>query len=454
MRVVIIGGSDAGISAALRAREVDPAAEVHVIVADAYPNFSICGLPFYLSGEISDWRTLAHRSRVEIEASGLGLHLNETAIGLDVAGKYVTTRSQDGKTGTHAYDRLILATGATPIRPHIEGLELPNVFMLHTMADCFTLRERLDQGVRSAVIIGGGYIGLEMADALRHRGLEVTLIEQLDSLMRTVDPSIARRAEMLLQAHGVAVRTGRAVRSMAENDGQVHLHCDDGSMCVADIVLVAVGVRPQSELARDGGIRTNQRGAILVDRGMRTNFADVFAAGDCVATWHRLLERDTYLPLGTTSHKQGRIAGENAAGGARSFAGSLGTQSVKLFDRVVAATGLREQDARSYGFDPLAVEISTFDHKVYYPGATDLVVRIVGDLDSGALLGAQLFGSYGREVSKRVDTIATALHSRAEVDALNDLDLSYTPPLSSPWDPIQIAAQAWAAARTGRVRRP
>lgn len=410
MQLVIIGGSDAGISAALRARELDPSVEVHLIVADAYPNFSICGLPFYLSGEISDWHTLAHRSRDVIEAAGIQLHLSEQATGIDVNAKRVSTRLTSGATRHHSYDRLVIATGAVPVKPRVDGIDLPNVFVLHSMEECFAVHRRLEASPGSAVIVGGGYIGLEMADALRHRSLAVTLIEQLPAVMRSVDPSIAERVERLLRQHGVAVRTHTAVAAIKETTGPLSVRCADGSTAQGDFVLMVVGVRPRSELAAACGIHTHERGAIRVDRQMRTNVPDIFAAGDCAATWHRLLERDLYMPLGTTSHKQGRVAGENAVGGHCSFAGSVGTQSVKLFDRVIAGTGLREDEARSYGFDPRAIEISTYDHKIYYPGATELIVRIIGDERSGRLLGCQIYGSYGKEVSKRIDIIATALH--------------------------------------------
>lgn len=262
---------------------------------------------------------------------------------------------------------------------------------------------------------------------------------------------MALRVERLLREHGVSVRTRTQVTSITEVNGHLNVRCTDDSALEGDFVLV-VGVRPLSELARACGIHTNERGAIRVDRGMRTHLPDIFAAGDCVATWHRFLERDVYMPLGMTSHKQGRVAGENAVGGDRLFPGSLGTQSVKLFDRIVAGTGLREEDARSYGFEPLAVEITTYDHKVYYPGAIEMVVRVIGDAPSGRLPGCQIFGSYGKEVSKRIDTIATALHHRMDVEELNELDLSYTPPLISPWDPTQMAAQAWVAARREKIQ--
>jgi NADPH-dependent 2,4-dienoyl-CoA reductase/sulfur reductase-like enzyme len=445
MRLLVVGGSDAAISAALRAREVDPAVDVHLIVADSFPNFSICGLPFYLSGEISDWRTLAHRSRQQIESAGIQLHLNETAIAINPTEKTVVTKSAD--VNTYTFDQLVIGTGAVPVRPPIEGVDSPQVFVLHTMEDCFALHRRLAAGVGSAIIIGAGYIGLEMADALRHRGIAVTLIEQLPAVMRTVDRELAGRVESLLREHEVAVKTQTVVARVVRQGEQMEVQCTNGYAAVSDIVLLVVGVRPQSDLAKSCGVETDSRGAIIVDRGMRTNRPGIFAAGDCTVTWHRLLERHLYMPLGSTSHKQGRVAGENALGGSRLFAGSLGTQSVKLFDRVIAATGLREEDARSNGYDALAVETKTFDHKVYYPGATEMIIRIIADRLSGKLLGGQILGAYGKEVSKRIDVLATAIHHGMSVEELSDLDLSYTPPLSSPWDPVQMAAQAWTAMR-------
>jgi NADPH-dependent 2,4-dienoyl-CoA reductase/sulfur reductase-like enzyme len=214
----------------------------------------------------------------------------------------------------------------------------------------------------------------------------------------------------------------------------------------ADLVLVVVGVRPDTDLAVAAGVQTGVRGALRIDRHMRTNLPDVLAAGDCVETWHRLLQRPTYLPLGTTAHKQGRVAGETAVGGDRAFAGSLGTQVVKVFELAVARTGLRDPEAAAEGFDPVTVASVQFDHKAYYPGAHQLHLRITGDRHTGRLLGAQLVGDHRAEVAKRIDIPAGALFHHMTVDGLNDLDLSYTPPFGSPWDAVQLAAQDWVRA--------
>lgn len=443
-QVLIIGGSDAGISAALRAREIDPGVEVTVVVADRYPNFSICGLPFYLSGEVPDWRQLAHRTVTEIESTGVRLLLEHRAEMIDPRAARVRVVAGAGHTRDLPYDRLIIATGAEPQRPPISGLTLPGVYVLHTMDDSVAVHERLArQNPRHALIIGGGYIGVEMADALTHRGLAVTLVQQGPSLLRTVDPAMAEEIAAELRRHGVAVATGIRVGGIERDGSSLLVSAPGGFQEGADLVLVAAGVQPASDLAHAAGIAVGESGALRVSRAMETTIAGIYAAGDCVETWHHLLGRPAYLPLGTTAHKQGRVAGENAVGGRRLFAGSVGTQVVKVFDLAIAGTGLTEAAAWQEGFTPLVTDLRVPHHKAYYPGAHELRIRVIGDVRTGRLLGAQIVGHWQAEVAKRIDIVATALFHGMLVDGLNDLDLSYTPPVSSPWDPVQMAAQAW-----------
>lgn len=443
-KLVIIGGSDAGISAALRARELDSTVDVTVIVADNFPNFSICGIPFYLSGEVPDWRNLAHRTADEITQTGINLLVNHRATNIDAEQKSVEMVNQEGEIKNLDYDKLIIGTGAIPVEPAIDGLELSGVFLLHSMADSFAIHRHLtNQSPKSAVIIGDGYIGLEMADGLTHRGLDVTLVGRSPTVMRTVDGSIGNLIASELQSRGVEVVNSVEVQTIKENGKQLVVSGTNSFSKKTDMVIVAVGVQPLTELAHNPGIKIGKRGAIQVNRKMETNIPDIYAAGDCVETWHRLLGEYIYLPLGTTAHKQGRIAGENALGGNEEFAGSLGTQVVKIFDIAVARTGLRDSDAKAAGFHPLTVEFETWDHKVYYPGAKKLRIRVTGDTETGQLLGAQIAGHYQGEVAKRIDIFATAIFHNMKVDELSQLDLSYTPPLSSPWDPVQMSAQAW-----------
>ncbi len=448
-RLVIVGGSDAGIAAALRARELDAAVEVSVLLADSYPNFSICGLPYFLSGDVPDWRSLAHRTSEELERAGIELLLEHTAERIDAPAHTLTATDSDGREHALAYDKLVVATGAEPVRPPIPGLDREGVFQLHTIGDSLVLNEALERGPESAVIVGAGYIGLEMAEALRMRGLAVTVVEQLPSVLPTVDPELGTLVREELERNGVVVRNGVTVTRVEDDGERLAVLGDPGFRTTADLVLVVVGVKPDVTLAQTAGVTVGSRGALQVNRRMETNLPDVFAAGDCVVTYHRLLETDTYIPLGTTAHKQGRIAGENAVGGDRTFEGSLGTQVVKVFELAVARTGLRDGEANAAGFEPLTGESRWYDHKVYYPGAHQITARVTGEVGSGRLLGAQLAGHLDAQVPKRIDIAAVAMFQGLTVDALNDLDLSYTPPFGSPWDVVQSAAQEWSRMKRG-----
>lgn len=444
MDLVIIGGSDAGISAALRAREIDSHIEITLICADRFPNFSICGLPFFISGEVRDWRTLAHRSIEEIEKKGIRLLLEHRAEKIDPDHKTISATQPDEKSVLLKYDKLVICTGAISVIPKVSGIELPGVFPLRWMADSFAVEQYLDEKKpASAVIVGGGYIGMEMADAFRYRGMEVAVVEFANTVLTTLDPELGKRVEETLKRNGVNVQTRTPVSAIEKKDSRLEVSGSNGLKIETDLVLFAVGVRPEAGLAASAGVEIGDHGAIRVNRRMETNLKDIYAAGDCVETWHRLLGKNVYMPLGTTAHKQGMVAGENAAGGNREFQGSLGTQVVKTFDLVAARTGLRDQEASAAGFDPLTVEVEEWDHKAYYPGAQRVIVRLTGDRLTQRLLGVQILGSKGSEISKRVDVIAVALFNGMKVSEIPEIDLSYTPPLSSPWDPLQAAAQEW-----------
>lgn len=442
--LLIIGGSDAGISAALRARELDSEMDITVLVADRFPNYSICGLPFYLSGEVSDWHTLAHRTVDEIEKQGIRLLLEHRAVHIDPEAKTVATVNKSGLTRKLKYDKLIIGTGAVSARPPLEGVDLPGVFTLRCMEDGFAIHRYMDtRQPKSAVILGTGYIGMEMADALTRKGLSVTMLARSGRVLKTVDPEMGEIIRKELARYGVRVIDRLTLKTIEKRRKTLVIRNAEEIPVEGEMVLAATGARPETTLAGMAGISTGLHGAIRVNRTMETNVKDVYAAGDCVETWHRLLKKYTYLPLGTTAHKQGWEAGENAAGGKTEFAGSLGTQVVKIFDIVVARTGVREGEAREAGFDPLTIDLETWDHKVYYSGATPLRIRMTGDRKTHRLLGAQMIGHYRAEVSKRIDIVAIAIFNDMPVESLSQLDLSYTPPLNSPWDPVQMASQTW-----------
>ncbi|WP_231509457.1 FAD-dependent oxidoreductase [Nocardia sp. NRRL WC-3656] len=379
--LIAIGGSDAGISAALRARELDPATEVTVLVADNYPNFSICGIPYYVSGEVAHWRNLAHRTADDLVATGMTVLTGTCATHIDPAGQVLTVLDASGQTRQLDYDALVVGTGAVSVRPPITGLDalgpVDGVHLLHSMGDTFAVMNTLEtRNPRHAIIIGAGYIGLEMAEGLTARGITVTQIEALPEVLPTVDRELGALVHAELENHGVEVVTGASITAVERDSatGELVVSACRGPetfTCTVDLVLVVVGVRPDTELAAAAGVELGQRGAIVVDESMRTSLPGIFAAGDCAVTHHRLLGT-TWLPLGTTAHKQGRVAGENALGGDARFAGSLGTQVVKVFDLVAARTGLREHEARAAGrgWRPVSTTSTPDDHKAYYPGAT------------------------------------------------------------------------------------
>jgi NADPH-dependent 2,4-dienoyl-CoA reductase/sulfur reductase-like enzyme len=442
--LLIIGGSDAGISAGLRARELDSTVNVTLVVADSYPNYSICGIPFYLSGEVPDWRNLAHRTVEEITATGINLLLNHTATTVNAINKSVQVVNQQGQEQWLTYDKLIIGTGAVSTQPRIKGLDIRGVFLLHSMDDTFAVHQYMTtHQPQGALIVGGGYIGLEMADALTHQGISVTVVEHSPTVMKTVDPSLGQMIAEKLQQHSISVINSTEINTIEPQGTELVVSGSNGFYQTTDMVLVAVGVKPLTDLAMSAGLKTGIQGAIQVNRKMETNVPDIYAAGDCTETWHRMLNQYVYLPLGTTAHKQGRIAGENAVSENREFPGTLGTQVVKIFDLAVARTGLRDIEALEASLNPVTVEFETWDHKVYYPGAKKLRILVTGDSQTGKLLGAQIAGHYQGEVAKRIDIFACALFHGMKVEDMSELDLSYTPPLSSPWDSVQMSAQAW-----------
>ncbi|MFO7860449.1 MAG: FAD-dependent oxidoreductase [Desulfosalsimonas sp.] len=457
MELLLIGGSDAGISAALAARQINPAIRPTIVLADQYPNFSICGLPFYLSGEVGDWKTLAHRDLAAIEAQGITVKPGHRCTAIDPIKKTASLNTPSGDSQTMAWDKLVLCTGARSTTPQIDGLDLPGVFCLRWMDDAFVIEEFITlKKPKSIIIIGAGYIGMEIADAMTRRGLAVTVMEYAPSVLSTLDPDMGGLVRSELENNGVTVLTGISAKGIRQHENRLVVDARPSGgkdiEVAGDMVLVATGARPQTEPGLSAGIETGFSGAIRVNSRMETNLADIYAAGDCAETRHRLLDRNLWLPLGTTAHKQGKVAGENAAGKKSQFAGCLGTQCVKIFSLVAARTGLKQSEAEAEGFSPLSADIRVPDHKAYYPGAKDLCIRITGDAETGKLLGAQIVGAHGTEVSKRIDIFAAALHHFMGVNEICDLDLSYTPPLSSPWDPVQMAAAGWEEMRAEKSK--
>jgi NADPH-dependent 2,4-dienoyl-CoA reductase/sulfur reductase-like enzyme len=442
-RLVVVGGGAAGMSAASAARRVDPALEIVVLEASGYSAYGMCGLPYYLSGTVARADALlAYPPAFFREQRRIDLRLQTRATRLEPARHLIHYR-EDGHERRLGYHRLIVAAGGSPSLPPIPGLDNDHVFTVRTLEDAISLRSLLDAGhIGRALVVGAGYIGLEMAEALVDRGVIVTLAEALPRVMPNLDPPIAALVEEEVRRHGVDLRLGARVdwiRSTA--DGLAALI--DGHVVTVDTVVVAAGVWPAACIAAEAGAVTGPAGALLVDDRMRTSLPDVFAAGDCIAPYHHVIGRPAFVPLGPAANKSGRVAGTVAAGGDARFPGIVGTAVVKVFDLAVACTGLTLAEANAEGLLAVATDALGRSRAKYYPGTEPVSVRLVHE-SGGRLLGAQLVGS-GEGVAKRVDVVAVALQAGFAVEDLLALDLSYAPPYAPVYEPILLAAQAATA---------
>jgi NADPH-dependent 2,4-dienoyl-CoA reductase/sulfur reductase-like enzyme len=448
-RLVVIGGGASGMSAASAARRVDPALEIVVLEAGGYAAYGMCGLPYYLSGLVARADDLlAYPPAFFREQRRIDLRLNSRATRVD-PDRHVIYYSEAGRDCRMGYHRLIVAAGGTPARPPVPGLDDPRVFAVRTLEDAIGLRSLIDAGhIGRALVVGAGYIGLEMADALAARGVTVTVAEFLPRVMPNLDPPIAALVEEEVRRNGVDLRLGARLRRVRRTESGLEAWVDGVAVAV-DAVVVAAGVRAASTVAADAGAATGPGGALLVDDRMRTSIPDVYAAGDCIAPYHRILSRPAFVPLGPAANKTGRVAGTVAAGGDARFAGVVGTAVVKVFDLAVARTGLTLAEAEAAGVPAVATDVLGKSRAKYYPGAEPVTVRLVHERD-GRLLGAQLVGP-GDGVAKRVDVVAVALQAGFDVWDLIALDLSYAPPYAPVYEPILLAAQAAAAAMPSRA---
>jgi len=444
-RLVIIGGVAAGMSAAARARRLDPELEIVAYERTGYVSYGSCGLPYLISGVVPEASTLIARTPEQFARQGIETHTHHEVLAIDAARQTVRIRDLDqGHESSVAYDRLVIATGASAIRPPLPGLDLEGVFVLRNLEDGIALQRFLGEEQPSrAVIVGGGYVGVEMAEAFVQRGLETTMLDMQPQVLDNFDPDVAQKMQDELERNGVTVSVDDAAQGI-EGDGQgrVRAVVSQRGRYDADLVLIGVGVRAESLLAKEAGVELGVKGAIAVDERMRTSVPHVYAAGDCAETFHLLLKGPSYVPLGSTANKQGRVAGTNAAGGEATFGGVVGTAITKAFKLGIAVTGLTEKAAQQRDLPARAVNIEHGTRAHYYPGPGSVHVKLVwNDLD-GRLLGAQIAGPVAE--AKRIDVLATALHHGLTIEDLKGLDLSYAPPFAPVWDPILVAANVAA----------
>ncbi len=427
-RLLIIGGVAAGATAAARARRVSEGAEITLLERGPYVSYANCGLPYFVSRDIGERSDLLLQTPEGFAARYRVTALTGTeALEIDRAEKRVRARGPQGERW-FAYDKLILAQGGNPVAPSVPGADAPHVFQLWTVpdmdrVDAYIERER----PRTAVVVGGGFVGLEMAEAFRKRGLETVVVELLPTVMAVMDREFGVRVAAELEENGVRVITGAGVKAVHRDPRAVEL--SDGRTLPADLVLFSVGVRPELALAKAAGLEVGLSGALRVDDRLRTSDPDIFAAGDMVEIEHRISGRRVRLPLAGPANRQGRVAASNALGVPMRYRGALGTSVVKVFGATAGMTGLSERNARDAGFDAGVAVIHKDHHAGYYPGAEEMSLQLVYDRTTSRLLGAEAFGRAG--VDKRIDVLAAALAGRMSLEEVAELDLAYAPPYSS-----------------------
>lgn len=440
MKIVIVGGVAGGATAAARIRRLDEQAEIIVFERSGFISYANCGLPYYIGGVIEDPEDLTlqtpesffSRFRVHMK-----VHHEVTAIHPDQ--KSVSVKNlETGAVFEESYDKLLLSPGAKPVIPDLPGIDSSKLFTLRTVEDTFRIKEFVDQNKpKSAVIVGGGFIGLEMAENLRHLGMEVTIVQRPKQLMNPFDSDMASFIHSEVRKHGVKLMLGHTVEGFVEQDGGVNVLLKDCAPLHADMVVLAIGVTPESTLAKEAGLALGIKGSILVNDRMETSKPDIYAVGDAVQVKHFVTEQDTLIALAGPANKQGRIAADNICGGDSHYLGSQGSSVIKVFDMTAASTGINETNAKKAGISVDTVVLSPMSHAGYYPGGKVMTMKVVFEKETYRLLGAQIVGYDG--VDKRIDVLATAIHAGMNATELKNLDLAYAPPYSSAKDPVNMA---------------
>ena len=439
--LIVIGGTAAGLSAASKAKKLNPELTVTVFEQSGYVSYGACGLPYFVGDLIKEPEDLIAVSAEELRTKRqISTFIHHRVTNINRKEKTVTVEDlEQQRRSVHAYDKLVIATGAVPIRPDIPGVDADGVYYLRTVEDGIRLKKQAAGRWQTAVIVGGGFIGLEVAEELTRAGTDVYLYEKLDRLLPFLDPEFSREVKERLQEHGVQVHLNADIDAILTEAGKVcGVSLVTGEKQQADFVVMSIGVLPASGLARQAGIETGLKGGIIVDDTMQTSDASIWACGDCVLTRHLITGEPVYIPLGTTANKQGKIAGENIAGKGSVFPGVLGSMVTKIFGLTIAATGLTMAQALQAGYDAASSVITKSDRASYYPGGQPNTICLIVDRQSGRLLGAQGIGS--DSVAGRINVLATAITAKMTVSCISELDLVYAPPLAPVYDPILIAA--------------
>lgn len=451
MKVVIVGGVAGGASAAARLRRLDESAEIIMFERGEYISFANCGLPYYIGGEITKKSALTLQTPQSFNARfNVDVRVNSEVTSIDPKAKTVTVRSKDRGEYTESYDKLILSPGAAPIRPPMEGADNARVFTLRNIPDTIKIREYVEEEFpASAVVVGGGYIGVEMAENLKNAGVAVTIVELADHVIAPLDYDMACDVHRYLKEKGVGLILKNGVQAIKEEGGKLKLTLSDGEI-ETDMVIMAVGVRPDTALAKDAGLELNKRGAIVVNEHMLTSVPDIYAVGDAVEVTDFVTGEKAYIPLAGPANKQGRIAADNICGIPTTYKNTLGSAVLKIFDMTVATTGVNERAAKAAGLDYDKVYTYSNSHASYYPGSTGMSIKTLYEKGTGKILGAQIVGFDG--VDKRCDVLATAIRAGMTAKDLTELELCYAPPFGSAKDPVNFVGYVIENTLAGRVK--
>lgn len=451
MKVVIVGGVAGGASAAARLRRLDESAEIIMFERGEYISFANCGLPYYIGGEITKKSALTLQTPQSFNARfNVDVRVNSEVTSIDPKAKTVTVRSKDRGEYTESYDKLILSPGAAPIRPPMEGADNARVFTLRNIPDTIKIREYVEEEFpASAVVVGGGYIGVEMAENLKNAGVAVTIVELADHVIAPLDYDMACDVHRYLKEKGVGLILKNGLQAIKEEGGKLKLTLSDGEI-ETDMVIMAVGVRPDTALAKDAGLELNKRGAIVVNEHMLTSDPDIYAVGDAVEVTDFVTGEKAYIPLAGPANKQGRIAADNICGIPTTYKNTLGSAVLKIFDMTVATTGVNERAAKAAGLDYDKVYTYSNSHASYYPGSTGMSIKTLYEKGTGKILGAQIVGFDG--VDKRCDVLATAIRAGMTAKDLTELELCYAPPFGSAKDPVNFVGYVIENTLAGRVK--
>lgn len=453
MKTLIIGGVAGGASCAARLRRLDESAEIIILERGEFISFANCGLPYYIGGEITNKANLTLQTPQSFKARfNIDVRIFSEAISIDSARKVVTVKNAiTGDTYEESYDNLVLSPGAFPIAPNIEGADSERVFTLRNIPDTMKIKGYIDrEKPKSAVVVGGGYIGVEMAENLKKAGLEVTIVELSDHLIAPLDFDMATEVHRYIKAQGIRLILKNGVTAIKESDRNLQVTLNNG--CIeADMVIMSVGVRPDTAFLKDSGVELDGRGSIIVNPNMQTNIENIYAVGDAVSVKNFVTNAPAFIPLAGPANKQGRIVADNICGIPSEFEGTQGSSVLKLFDMTVATTGLNEMSARDAGFDFDKTYTYSASHASYYPDATMMSVKVLWDKATHKILGAQIVGFDG--VDKRMDVIATAIRLGAKVTDLASLELCYAPPFSSAKDPVNMVGFVAENVITGKLKQ-